>query len=188
MPLRISWVARSELGTLTGAEMAGPPMSLTGDALLSGYYLNELLVHMMHRHDPQPEIFDAYATTVRELAAGDEVASRLRSFEIELLRLLGYALEFGRDSLTQQVLEPSQHYEYRAAQGPVRVEDREGPMVFSGEELAGIARHDFMDARVLASAGRLLRGVIAYHLEGKELKSRKVLRDIRRAGRPRQDP
>lgn len=185
MPLKVSWVARSDLGTLTGAEVAGAPVSLTGDALLAGYYLNELLIHLLHRHDPQPEIFAAYGATVRELAGGEPVASTLRTFEIELLGLLGYALEFDRESLTQQVLEPSQSYEYRAAQGPVAVEDRSGPMIFTGRELEAIARREFGDTGVLASAGRLLRGVIAYHLDGRELKSRKVLRDIRRAGGPR---
>ena len=97
MPLSVSWVARSELGTLTGAEVNGPPVSLVGDALLSGYYLNELLINLMHRHDPQPEIFDAYGSAVRMLASAEAVAPCLRSFEIELLRLLGYALDFGLD-------------------------------------------------------------------------------------------
>lgn len=94
MPLTVSWVSRSDLGTLTGAEIGGAPVSLAGDALLSGYYLNELLLNLMHRHDPQVEIFDAYAATVRGLASGDPVPVRLRSFEIELLKLLGYALDF----------------------------------------------------------------------------------------------
>jgi DNA repair protein RecO (recombination protein O) len=185
MPLSVSWVARSDLGTLTGAEIGGPPVSLAGDALLSGYYLNELLINLMHRHDPQPDIFDAYAATIRALAGSDDVAPRLRLFEIELLRLLGYALEFDRDRTSHAVLEPGQHYEYRAAEGPVAVDRPTGGMVFTGEELAAIARRRFDQTFALDAANRLLRGVIAYHLDGRELKSRKVLRDIRRSGRSR---
>jgi DNA repair protein RecO (recombination protein O) len=188
MPLSVSWVARSELGTLTGAEVNGPPVSLVGDALLSGYYLNELLINLMHRHDPQPEIFDAYGSAVRMLASAEAVAPCLRSFEIELLRLLGYALDFDRDSQTQEVLEPSARYEYRAAQGPVLAPERTGPMVFTGAELAGIAGREFGRPAVLEAASRLLRGVIAYHLDGRELKSRKVLREIRRSGDARTGP
>lgn len=182
-PLAIGWVARSELGTLTGAEPGGPPKSLVGDALLSGYYLNELLIKLMHRFDPQPELFDAYADTIGKLAAGRPVAAELRRFELELLRLLGYALEFSRDSQSHAVLEPSARYEYRAGQGPVEVTGRDGPMVFSGADLAAIGRRDFDDEDVLRSAGRLLRGVIAYHLEGRELTSRRVFRDVQRLGR-----
>lgn len=181
MPLSISWVARSELGTLTGAEPGGRPLVLEGDALLSGYYVNELLMNLLHRHDPQPEVFDVYTETVTRLAAGEAVAAELRAFELELLRLLGYALEFSRETASQELLEPAGCYEYRSAEGPVRVPDRDGPMVFSGAELLAIGRRDFADASVLRSANRLLRGVIAYHLDGKELKSRKVLREIRRA-------
>ncbi len=182
MPLSVSWVARSELGTLTGAEPGGPPLSLVGDALLSGYYVNELLLNLLHRFDPQPEVFTAYGDTIERLAARQPVAAELRRFELELLRLLGYALEFSRDSHSQAVLEPAVHYEYRATQGPVVVEHRDGSMVFSGAELVAIGRREFDDPEVLSAAGRLLRGVIAYHLDGKELKSRKVFREVRRAG------
>ena len=86
-PLQLSWVIRSDLGTLTGAEMNGAPISLTGDALLSGYYVNELLLNLLHRHDPQPEIHAAYASTVAALAGSSDIAASLRHFEIELLRL-----------------------------------------------------------------------------------------------------
>ena len=58
---------------------------------------------------------------------------------------------------------------------------REGPMIFTGEELAAVHRQDFSEPAALRNAGRLLRHVIAYHLDGKELKSRKVMQEIRRA-------
>lgn len=175
LPLSLSWVSRSDLGTLTGAEIDGRPVVLVGDALLSGYYLNELLLKLVPRHDPQPEIFDAYAATVRALAATDALAPVLREFEIELLRLLGYALNLEPAALT-----PEERYEYRVEQGPVPVGDRQGPMVFTGRELAAIERREFDRAGIVQSAGRLLRGVITYHLDGKELLSRRVLRDIRK--------
>ena len=47
MPLNISWLSRLNLGTLIDAEMKGLPLSLSGDALISGYYINELsLIHI----------------------------------------------------------------------------------------------------------------------------------------------
>ncbi len=64
-------------------------------------------------------------------------------------------------------------YEYRIEQGPVAVEGREGDLVFTGGELRAIARQEFSDSVTLQNAGRLLRHVIAWHLDGKELKSRK---------------
>ena len=41
----------------------------TGDALLSGYYLNELLLRLLARDDPHPALFDAYAAAVQVLPA-----------------------------------------------------------------------------------------------------------------------
>ena len=193
MPLRLSWVQRSDLGTLTGAEVYGAPLSLTGDALLSGYYINELLLHFLHRHDPQPEIFSIYEHTVRSLAGVKEVAPKLREFEIELLRQLGYALDFEVEVGSQQPVDSTLFYKYRVDGGPVRVSQSEAPggadpMVFSGATLQAINRRRFDDPEVLRSANRLLREVIAFHLGGKELKSRKVLLDLHRGrmSRPKQ--
>jgi DNA repair protein RecO (recombination protein O) len=180
MPLSMSWFLKSDLGTLTGAEIQGAPLSLTGDALLSGFYVNELLLHFLHRHDPQPGIFDLYAQTVRSLAAAQSIAPCLRRFEIELLRQIGYALNFDHESASQQPLEAQQNYEYRIEQGPVAVSKTEGPLVFSGATLAAIGAQEFDDPDTLRAANRLMREVVSFHLGGKELKSRKVLLEIHR--------
>lgn len=181
MPLSMSWVIRSDLGTLTGAEVSGAPLRLTGEALLSGYYVNELVLHFLHRHDPQPEVFDAYAATIEALAtSGAAIAALLRQFEIALLRHCGYALNLEHESGTAVELDPERNYDYRVEQGAVAVDRDEGPLLFTGATLAGIAQQQFDDPAILRAANRLLREVIAFHLGGKELKSRKVLLEMRR--------
>ena len=179
-PLRLSWFIRSDLGTLTGAEIDGAPNALTGDALLSAYYVNELVLNLLHRHDPQPEIFDNYARTISALNGSDSLAATLRVFEIELLRLLGYALNLDFDAIDSELLSDESYYDYRVEQGPVQVSRAEGPMVFSGASLKSIQAMRFDDASVLRDAGRLLRQVIDHHLEGRELNSRKVLHELHR--------
>lgn len=180
MPLEISWVQKTDLGTLTGADVRGAPLSLVGDALLCGYYVNELLIRFLHRHDPQPEVFDLYAQTLTALGAADDLAVCLRQFEIELLREVGYALNLDHESATHELLDAGEYYEYRMEQGAVRVERSEGPLVFSGAILRAIQRGELHRPDVLRAANRLLREVIDFHLGGKELKTRKVLMDIRR--------
>ena len=180
MPLRVSWVAKSDLGTLTGAEAAGPPANLRGDALLSAYYVNELMLHFLHRHDPQPEIYELYTEVIPRLGGSDNVASILRAFELELLGLLGYAVSLDKQAGTHQDVEPGRNYEYRVEQGPVPVDRSEGPLVFDGETLLAIGAGRFDDADVLRAANRLLREVVAHHLGGKELRSRKVLLEMHR--------
>ncbi len=181
LPLRLSWVISSDLGTLTGAEIDDTPLTLNGDVLLSGYYLNELLLKFLHRHDPQPDIFAAYRHAVTQLCRTDDPAPRLREFEIDMLRLLGYALNLEFEASTNKLLDADEFYEYRVEQGPVRVARQHGTMVFSGSTLQGIHQQRFDDPVIQRAAGRLLREVITYHLDGKELKSRKVLLDLRRA-------
>lgn len=182
-PLSMSWVSRSDLGTLTGAELAESPLSLSGDALLSAYYVNELLLKLVHKHDPQPGIFDLYSEIIATLASASEVAPALRRFEMELLSMLGYELNLQHDADSHQELVVDQYYDYRPGHGPVPGADLQGRMSFSGAELLAISAQDFAHTQVLQNAGRLFREVIAFHLDGKELKSRKVLLEIRRSDR-----
>ncbi len=178
LPLSISWYSRSELGTLTGAEAAGQPLPLSGDALMAAYYLNELIINLLHRHDPHPEVFAAYGRTLENLCTTGQLAAELRSFEIDLLSLVGYGVVLEHDNATGGELHDERRYEYRPESGPVRVGESTGQMVFTGGELKSIARRDFDDLGTLRCAGRLMRGVIAYHLNGKELRSRRVLREV----------
>lgn len=180
LPLRVSWVARSDLGTLTGAEAGGPPLRLDGDALLSAYYVNELMLNFLHRDDPQPEVFALYAEVIRSLAGRFDVAAVLRDFELEFLGLLGYAVSLDYEGGTHQDIEAHRFYEYRMEQGAVPVERSEGRLVFAGAHLQAIGARQFDDGDVLRSANRLLREVIRHHLGGKELQSRRVLRDVHR--------
>jgi len=180
LPLRVSWVAKSELGTLTGAEPDGRPSGLKGDALLSAYYVNELLLHFLHRHDPQPEIFALYSETIPALSGSSDIASCLREFELELLSLLGYAINLGHVAGTNDDIDPHANYDYRVEQGPVPVDRAEGPLIFGGSTLLAIVARQFDDANVLRAANRLLRAAITHHLGGKELQSRKVLREVHR--------
>lgn len=184
--LRLSWFIRSDLGTLTGAEIDAAPLIPTGDALLSAYYVNELVLNFLHRHDAQSEIFDIYARTIAALAESEEIAANLRVFEMELLRLLGYAVNLEFDTAANRPLDAAECYEYRVEQGPVRVDRQSGPMVFDGDILRAIGAAQFDDPQVLLAAGRLLREVIRHHLDGKELKSRKVLLDLHRARIPKE--
>ncbi|TMH31709.1 MAG: DNA repair protein RecO, partial [Betaproteobacteria bacterium] len=77
-----------EVQNLRSAEWAGGAAMLTGGALFSGFYLNELLMKLMARHDPHPTLFDVYAQTLPALASPDEaeVQTALRGFELSLLR------------------------------------------------------------------------------------------------------
>ena len=71
-------------------------------------------------------------------------------------------------------------YEYRVEQGPVPAHASSTGTLLTGRQLCAIAAGRFDDPDALKAAGRLLRFVIRHHLGGKELKSRKVLIELRR--------
>jgi len=68
-PLLISWVGKGEMPILTSAEIDQEQYDfaahdLQGDALVCGFYCNELMVNLLHRHDPHAELFERYHKTI----------------------------------------------------------------------------------------------------------------------------
>ena len=95
-----------DVQNLRAAEWAGGQPMLTGAALFSGFYLNELLMKLVARHDPHPALFDAYAETLVALAAADDVRAEaaLRAFELTLLKEIGVLPDLSVATLTQQAV------------------------------------------------------------------------------------
>ena len=91
-PLLLSWTGAGEMKTLTRAECAGVH-PLPGSAMMSCWYMNELLFRLLPREDPHPGLFDAYVIALQRLAAGQAAACALRRFEWILLKETGYGLD-----------------------------------------------------------------------------------------------
>jgi len=90
-PLQLSWSGAGEVKTMIRAESAGLH-PLPGSALMSAWYMNELLLRLLPREDAHPQLFDAYEQALRRLAAGDWAAGALRCFEWTLLQETGYGI------------------------------------------------------------------------------------------------
>lgn len=178
-PLRLGWVGKGELGTLCDVEQAPVSLELTGDNLLAGFYLNELLMCLAGRNDPHPELFAHYSRAVGELAEARPQEPVLRTFELEMLAELGYEVNLVADGRNHAPLEPDRFYAYSMEDGPVRLSGRNEDG-YRGSDLLAISRREFDGAQVQRSARRLLRKIIDYHLGDRQLRTRAVLRDMRR--------
>ena len=77
-PLLVSLRGRGEVQTLVAAEPAGPPVSLQGKQLYCGLYLNELLLKLTARADPNPPLFDDYAEALTLLSEESTADRTLR--------------------------------------------------------------------------------------------------------------
>ncbi|MBC7202803.1 MAG: DNA repair protein RecO [Pusillimonas sp.] len=104
-PLLLSWSGSGEVKTLTRADNAGL-RPLSGRALMSAWYMNELLLLLLPREDPHPALFEAYDAALIQLAAGSGAASALRRFEWILLHETGYGLEGDPPNFDDPVSEP----------------------------------------------------------------------------------
>ena len=91
-PLLLSWSGATEVKTMTRAECAGVH-PLPGPAMMSCWYMNELMFRLLPREDPHPGLFDAYVIALQQLAAGQTAAGALRKFEWTLLQETGYGLD-----------------------------------------------------------------------------------------------
>lgn len=176
-PLHVSWHGRSDLKTISGVESVGAPWMLAGEAMFSGFYLNELLVRLLSPLDPHPSLFNAYALAVAQLAEQADMAPVLRRFEFSLLDALGYGIDF---SCGGEPLAAGQHYRYDVQQGfsPCLPLDHGA---ISGDVLLQLSVSDFNAPEVQRMAGRLLRPSLQRLLGPKPMQSREMLLSFRRS-------
>jgi DNA repair protein RecO (recombination protein O) len=176
--LLVSWVGRSEACQLAGAEIDGTLTNLAKESLMSGFYLNELLLRLTERCDPHPEIFDAYAHCIGALARGEAQEAALRRFEKRLLDNLGYGLELSRTADGEPVRIEG-YYRFAAERGPQPCV-AEAPGAVYGRSLADLDAETWEDAGSLRDAKRVLRTALDACLDGRPLKSREVMLAMRR--------
>lgn len=177
-PLHVGFTGRQELRTLTSAEWLGGMASPQGDGLLCAFYMNELLVRLLHREDPHPALFDGYAQALVALGLGESIEATLRRFEWLLLREIGYALDLEHDAHDHPV-DPARHYAMVPGRGFL-ASDPAHDGVFSGRTLLDMARERYDAPRTLSEAKRLTRAMLARHLDGQVLKTRQILMDLQK--------
>ncbi len=172
---KLSWSGRSDLHTLTKLEPVGRALNLTGERLFSGYYLNELIMRLTGRHDPNPELFAIYEQTLLSLAGPTvPVEPILRQFEKVLLDTCGYGLQLTVAAGSGEDIDPLRNYCYVIEQGPIPAEDGGCGIVVSGEVLLALAgRREFRTPQLL-QAKKLMRFVLHHYIGDQPLASRSL--------------
>lgn len=186
--LLISWSGKGELAVLTGAETDGPDYSPEGSALYCGFYMNEVLLRLLHRHDAHGSLFAAYETALQRLKPDASNEPVLRIFEKYLLRELGYGLVLDQDIGSKTPIEADGMYDYILDRGPLRIAYPELNRPTEGIRLRGASllalNNEFLeDASVLRDAKTLMRAALARHLGERPLHSRKLFRRVTPSGR-----
>jgi DNA repair protein RecO (recombination protein O) len=178
-PLGLSWTGKGEVRTLTSAEWVGGMLPLAGDALLCGFYVNELLVKFCAREDAHPALFNHYVLTLSRLAHGEPALAVLRSFECVLLRETGYAMALNRTIAREPVL-AERKYVFDPERG-VREASDDLPSqwpVIAGQTLLDMEQDDYTRPQTAAQSKTLMRFLLNVYLGGAPLATRQILIDL----------
>ena len=180
--IRFDAVQRGELAGLTSAEALDAAPRLAGEAMLAGFYLNELTLRLAPRQDPQPELFQAYQQARERLRDREPLGWTLRRFERDLLDAMGFGFDWSHDG--DAAVDPAARYRLDPEEGPRRLLSDRGHgdrrSAATGQALLALATDRMPAAEDLASLRRAMRGVLAHHLGPRGLKSWEMLGDLAR--------
>jgi DNA repair protein RecO (recombination protein O) len=190
--VRLDAVQQGELAQLRSAEALDAAPLLAGEAALAAFYVNELVLRLAPRNDPQHELFEAYAAMRARLGdAGQPLAWTLRRFEAALLEALGFGLDYASDA-DGQAVDPAARYRLDPEQGPRRLLSDRGHAdrsdAATGSALlalaagAGASGNGAPSADDLAGLRRALRPVLLHHLGGRPLRSWDLIGALGRIG------
>jgi DNA repair protein RecO (recombination protein O) len=187
--LHVAFGGDADIRTLKSAEWQGGHVMPTGDALLSGLYLNELLLTLLARDDPHPGLFDVYANVVRVLASEHDEAlqATLRTYELLLLREIGLLPQLDVQTMTLGALRPDDRYSL-VPEGGLRQAHTDDRASLTGAQWTSLQtaledRTPFTTtlracAAVMSELKPQLRTLLHYHCGVKTLRTRQMMLDI----------
>ena len=188
-PLLITFAGRSELKTLRSAEAPRPGFLLRGDALMSGLYLNELLVRSLPRMDASPSLFLAYGQAIESLCEGAGEES-LRRFELVLLSELGYRVAWDSDE-QREPIRAEAHYRFEVDRGfcvaDGSVAETRGDRLLPGADIIRLGQWwegaGPLGNEELSLLKRVTRVAVSQLTGGRVIQTREVFKDLKSLGK-----
>jgi DNA repair protein RecO (recombination protein O) len=174
----------SGLKNLDKYESQSLPLALNGDALFSGFYVNEVILRAL-RSEAEVEaeyLYEAYEGALQNLQS-QQLELALRSFEITLLEHMGQSYEWDMDFKTADLVEADCHYGFFVEQGMSRVSHiyaaKNPNNCFYGQDLQYLAQGDLSHASTLKMCKRLLRLALRPIIGYKPIQARELLKQYK---------
>jgi DNA repair protein RecO (recombination protein O) len=180
----IFFTGDTDLKTLNNFESISLPLTLQGDEMFSGFYVNEVILRALgNEADIDSELlFDAYEAALVSLN-NDTLETALRVFEMTLLEHLGQAYEWGIDFKTGEVVLPNSYYGFFVEQGIAQVSSayvsKNPNNCFLGADLEHLSHYDFTSVSTLKMAKRLLRLAIRPIIGYKPIQARELIKQYK---------
>ena len=120
VPIEASWFGQNGHYTLHTATWLGGWAQPQGQALMSAWYVNELLLNLTAKEDAMPNVYQCVYHTMQALSTTPNQAPILRVFEWQLLKSLGLAPDLSVDQ-QEQPLHAQADYWMRPEHAPFKV-------------------------------------------------------------------
>ena len=173
--LQVTYSGRSDMKTLTNIDrdfsISTNSFSKTSYSLL---YINELLMRLLPKDAAQEDLFLLYEQFLHKVSRGDELEITLRHFELDLLDMLGYGLDFENDIDRNESIESNKNYSFI----PERGFRESSNSNFSGEDIINIRTRELskVSKKYLK---HLTTTAIHFCLDGRDLESRDIFKRIK---------
>ncbi len=172
----LSWSGRNELVSLTKIEHEHTKYTRNFRAQVQCFYLHELILKLIPRSSPVPELFYLYEDTLELMASDPHKEEILRRFELDFLSIMGHPLQLKYDYMNDGEIEGDVSYRYDPDLGPTQcsIKSRQWNIV-TGNVLRCLDSGELED-EFLPQAKIFLRGLMKYYLQGKPLVTRQLLK------------
>jgi len=172
-----AWSGKNELKTLHSLDWNAGLTLIKGEALMCGFYMNELLLRLLPREDAHENLFEYYANTMQTLTNGADFATTLRRFELKLLQEMGYAVPLRQDENGLDIVAENS-YRYEAEYGACELKATKNGVQLSGKTLLNMANDDYAESLTQSQSKQLMRYLLAHYLCDKPLHTRQLLIDL----------
>tara|TARA_B100000965_G_scaffold52481_1_gene39118 strand:- start:292 stop:987 length:696 start_codon:yes stop_codon:yes gene_type:complete len=174
--LNITYSGRSELKTLTNIDRDLSDFNNTlSKKSYSLLYINELLIKLLPKDASHLELFNLYEGFLEEVSKKKEIEIVLRHFELDLLDMLGYGLDYDNDIDNNNPIVPNAFYTFISEKG-FKESDKAG---LSGEHIISIKNRNLEEVP-RKSLKEITTKAIRFCLDGKELSSREIFKSIKK--------
>ncbi|MEE9335926.1 MAG: DNA repair protein RecO [Granulosicoccaceae bacterium] len=205
-PLLISWISKDDPRILTGIEESGAENVLGHNQLACAYYLNELLVRLLPRAQPQASVFAHYALALAQLSASEPAEPTLRAFELQLLEDIGLMPNLAACESTGAALDVNERYLFYPANAKAVLQSKAEDLSIlarpkekdlaaatqlhpdgitadhgipvSGRTLLALAAQDVSNSGILKEAKHVMRALIGQQLGSRPLNSRAMFESM----------
>jgi len=177
--IRISWSSKSSLGTLRDIDLLKTYPYIDGDKQLSVFYINEILIKIFEKYNEDKRLYQSYVNYIENISTKDWIP-RLRFFEMELLKILGYYPNFELDHRGESI-DMKRYYGFDNDRGFVMSQSAEiKKNLYVGKCISSIRKGDLVSKEAQALCKLIFRLFLNAQFSGIRVNTRGVMSDILR--------